>query len=97
MAHDQPVCSDHWRASKKDEFTWANSMDDPVIISQDGMETWPFTLPSPIDVAGRRLDGKPGRTDCGIIASLDPAHPPDYTYNVYSCPGMGNPKTVIIT
>lgn len=93
MARDQKVCDTDWPAQKKDEFTWANSLTDPVIISQDGMNTWPFTLPSPIDVAGLRSNNQPGRTDCGILDGLQGR----YTYNVYTCPLKGNPKTVIIS
>lgn len=96
MAHDQPVCDPQWIAHKKDEFTWVNSMTDPAIISEDGT-TWPFTLPSPIDVAGQRSNGQPGRTDCGIRPDLQGDNPTNYTYNVYTCPGKGNPKTVIIS
>jgi hypothetical protein len=93
MAHDQPVCAPQWLAHKKDEFTWVNSLPDSVIISQDGSNRWPFTLPSPIDVAGQRSDGRPGRTDCGILDGLQGP----FTYNVYDCPNKGNPKTVIIS
>jgi hypothetical protein len=94
MANDKDVCSDNWKANKKDEFTWVNSMPDPVIISQDGTKKWPFTLPSPIDVAGQRSNHQPGRTDCGILDNLQVD---SYTYNVYSCRIEGNPKTVIIS
>jgi len=87
------VCDDKWPAQKKDEFTWVNTMTNPVIISQDGTKTWPFTLPSPIDVAGQRSNGQPGRTDCGILDALRG----NYTYNVYTCGLEGNPKTVIIS
>jgi hypothetical protein len=93
MAHDQPVCDPQWTAHKKAEFTWVNSLPDSVIISQGGTTTWPFTLPSPIDVAGKRSNGQPGRTDCGILGGLQGR----LTYNVYDCPGKGNPKTVIIS
>jgi hypothetical protein len=93
MAHDQPVCDNEWAAHKKDEFTWVNSLPNSVIISQDGTTTWPFTLPSPIDVAGKRSNNRPGRTDCGILDSLQGP----FTYNVFTCPTEGNPKTVIIS
>ncbi len=94
MAHDHDVCSDDpWNVNKKDEFTWVNGMTDPVVISQDGTNEWPFTLPSPIDVAGRRSNHQPGRTDCGILDGLQG----NYTYNVNTCPTRGNPRTVIIT
>jgi hypothetical protein len=93
MAQDHDVCSDDpWNVNKKDEFTWVNGMTDPVVISQDGTNEWPFTLPSPIDVAGRRSNHQPGRTDCGILDGLQGP----YTFNVYTC-HRGNPKTVIIS
>ena len=88
------VCADGWPAHRRDEFTWVNSSDDTAVISQNGANTWPFTLPSPIDVSGRRSNGGPGRTDCSIRSDVPTPH--TYSYIVNICPGVG-PKTVVIT
>jgi hypothetical protein len=93
MANIDVCADDGWPAHRRDDFIWVNHSDDTAQISQNGAYPWPFTLPSPIDVAGRRLNGQPGRTDCSIRSDITPG---TFSYTVDICPTVG-PRTVIIT
>lgn len=79
------VCKDNWNGVKNEQFTWNNSTGQNVTFTQDGNNTWPFTLQPGFTVPAK------SKLNCGLIGVAN-----TYQYNSGPCTSEGNPKTVVI-
>jgi len=86
------VCADNWSGSANENFEWVNGANTPILISQNGNNTFPFVTNPP----GRNsITVNPGIQGCQLIG-VKSAVP--YTYNSGApCPQLGNPRNVIIS
>ena len=83
------VCSSSgWSAAPSQNFNFLNQSNAPILVSQNGTNTFPFVVPG----GGNSFSVDPPKTGCQLIAQSG-----RYTYNSNPCTGEGNPKVVIIT
>jgi len=83
---DIGVCSDSWNGTASENFNWQNGTSAPIVLSQAGNNTWPFTSGPPISV------GSGAKQSCQLIGT-----PGTYYYDAGPCPSLGNPRKVVIS
>jgi hypothetical protein len=90
---DRNVCSNSINGNKNETFNFKNENSNPVIVKQDGTNTWPFTTGPNLNVPAK-VGSTAGTLPVTLIGT-----PGTYHYCTSGCPDdprLVNPKTVII-
>ena len=83
------VCAtSNWSDIAGAYFVFVNATGTTVTVYQNGSDPFPFAIQG----GGNSFPVPPGTYSCRLSSNTG-----TYKYNSGPCPGLGNPKTVVIT